>query len=86
MQVDRAGQHQPPSPRSRGEGPGRGMRGGSAAANTLTHSARSQAVAGTPSVAEAAALAAAGEGARLLGPRIVVGPVTCALATSGDAA
>ncbi|NGO50535.1 cobalamin biosynthesis protein [Mesorhizobium camelthorni] len=54
--------------------------------STLTHSARSQAVAGSPSVSEAAALAAAGEGARLLGPRIVVGQVTCALATSGDAA
>jgi cobalt-precorrin 5A hydrolase len=81
---DRHGQ--PSSPRSRREGPGRGMRGGSAAANTLTHSARSQAVAGIPSVSEAAALAAVGEGARLLGPRIVVGPVTCALATSGDAA
>jgi cobalt-precorrin 5A hydrolase len=53
---------------------------------TLTHSARSQVIAGTPSVSEAAALAAAGEGSRLLGPRIVVGPVTCALATSGDAA
>jgi cobalt-precorrin 5A hydrolase len=53
---------------------------------TLTHSALSQTLAGTPSVSEAAALAAAGEGASLLGPRIVVGPVTCALAISGDAA
>jgi len=32
------------------------------------------------SVAEAAALAAAGPGARLLAPRVAVGPVTCALA------
>jgi cobalt-precorrin 5A hydrolase len=85
-QVERAGQGRPPSPRSRGEGPGRGMRGGSAAANTLTHSARSQALAGVPSVSETAALTAAGAGARLYGPRIVVGPVTCALATPGDAA
>jgi cobalt-precorrin 5A hydrolase len=54
--------------------------------STLTHSARSLALAGTPSVSETAALAAAGKGARLLGSRIVVGPVTCALATSGDAA
>jgi cobalt-precorrin 5A hydrolase len=83
-QVERGG-HRPPSPRSRGQGPGRGMRGGLAAANTLTHSELSQALAGTPSVSEAAALAAAGEGARLYGPRIVVGLVTCALATSGDA-
>jgi cobalt-precorrin 5A hydrolase len=53
---------------------------------TLTHSELSLALAGVPSVSEAAALAAAGAGARLYGPRIVVGPVTCALATSGDAA
>jgi cobalt-precorrin 5A hydrolase len=32
------------------------------------------------SVAEAAALAAAGPTSRLLGPRIAIGPVTCALA------
>ncbi|ODT06649.1 MAG: cobalamin biosynthesis protein CbiG [Mesorhizobium sp. SCN 65-20] len=50
---------------------------------TLSHSQASQAVAGTPSVSEAAALAAAGAGATLLGPRIVVGPATCAIATSG---
>jgi cobalt-precorrin 5A hydrolase len=56
------------------------------ASQTLTHSELSQALAGVPSVSEAAALAAAGEGARLLGPRIVVGPVTCALAASGDLA
>jgi cobalt-precorrin 5A hydrolase len=36
-------------------------------------------------VAEAAALAAAGPKARLILPRIVVGPVTCALAESEDA-
>jgi cobalt-precorrin 5A hydrolase len=55
-------------------------------ASTLTHSELSQSLAGTPSVSEVAALAAAGEGAWLLGPRIVVGPVTCAIATSGDPA
>ncbi len=54
--------------------------------HTLTHSKRSPPRAGVPSVSEAAALVAAGEGARLLGPRIVVGPVTCALAISGDTA
>ena len=45
----------------------------------------SQSRAGTPSVSEASALAVAGAGARLLGPRTVVGPVTCAIAISGDA-
>jgi hypothetical protein len=55
-------------------------------AGTLTHSELSQALAGVPSVSEAAALGAAGDGARLLGPRTVAGPVTCALAISGDAA
>ena len=49
----------------------------------LTHSDLSLSLAGTPSVSESAALAAAGEDARLLGPRIVVGPVTCAIAMSG---
>jgi cobalt-precorrin 5A hydrolase len=44
-----------------------------------------RALAGVPSVAEAAALAAGGPKARLILPRIVVGPVTCALAESGDA-
>jgi cobalt-precorrin 5A hydrolase len=37
------------------------------------------------SVSEAAALAGAGTSSRLLGPRIVLGPVTCALAESGSA-
>ena len=45
----------------------------------------SQELAGTPSVSEASALAVAGAGAKLLGPRTVVGPVTCAIAISGDA-
>ena len=47
---------------------------------TLTRSARSMAAMNVNSVAEAAALAAAGPNARLLAPRIAVGPVTCALA------
>lgn len=47
---------------------------------TLTRSALSLSVAGSPSVCESAALAAAGPGATLLGARIVTGRVTCALA------
>ena len=47
---------------------------------TQTHSERVLALTGVPSVAEAAALAAAGPTARLLGPRLVLGDVTCALA------
>jgi cobalt-precorrin 5A hydrolase len=50
---------------------------------TLTRSTRSMAAMNVHSVAEAAALAAAGPNARLLAPRIAVGPVTCALA-EGD--
>ena len=53
---------------------------------TLTHSDLSLALAGTLSVSETAALGAAGEGARLLGPRLAVGRVTCALATTGGTA
>jgi cobalt-precorrin 5A hydrolase len=40
---------------------------------------------GVPSLAEAAALAAGGPTARLLGARVAVGPATCALAESGEA-
>jgi cobalt-precorrin 5A hydrolase len=50
----------------------------------LTRSAPSLAVSGTPSVSETAALAAAGQHATLLGPRIAVGPVTCAIAVAGS--
>jgi len=57
-----------------------------AASATLSISSLSQAVAGTPSVSEAAALAVAGKDAKLLGPRTVVGPVTCAIALGGDTA
>jgi cobalt-precorrin 5A hydrolase len=45
----------------------------------ITKSEHVQELMGIPSVAEAAALAAGGTDARLLAPRIVVGPVTCAL-------
>ena len=51
-----------------------------ASARGATWSQRVLALAGVPSVAEAAALAAAGPKARLILSRIVVGPVTCALA------
>ena len=51
---------------------------------TETRSERVLALAGVPSVAEAAALAAAGPDARLISPRLVVGAATCALAASGQ--
>jgi cobalt-precorrin 5A hydrolase len=54
-----------------------------ASQRTATHSERVLASMGVPSVAEAAALAAAGPAARLLAPRLVVGAATCALAASG---
>lgn len=47
---------------------------------TQSSSPRVKELFGVPSVAEAAALAAAGPDAALLLPRIVVGPATCALA------
>lgn len=50
----------------------------------LTRSAASRAATGTGSASEAAALAAAGPGARLLGPRLAVGRVTCAIATRDE--
>ncbi|WFP73458.1 cobalamin biosynthesis protein [Mesorhizobium sp. WSM4906] len=56
-----------------------------ASAGTISRSEVSQAHAGTPSVSEASALAAAGKGAKLLGPRTVLGPVTCAIAHGGGA-
>jgi cobalt-precorrin 5A hydrolase len=56
-----------------------------AGARVVTRSERVLALMGVPSVAEAAALAAAGPASRLLGPRVAVGPATCALAVSGDA-
>jgi len=50
---------------------------------TATRSPRSLAETGVPSLSEASALAAAGPTAALLGPRIVAGAVTCALASGG---
>lgn len=48
----------------------------------LSQSAASQALTGTSSASEAAALAASGPASRLLGPRHILGPVTCAIAIS----
>jgi cobalt-precorrin 5A hydrolase len=56
-----------------------------AGARVVTHSERVFKLTGVPSVSEAAALAAGGPGARLIAPRIAVGPATCALAIIGDA-
>jgi cobalt-precorrin 5A hydrolase len=55
-----------------------------ASGRAVTRSERVQALAGVPSVAECAALAAAGASARLVVPRVAVGPATCALAVTGD--
>ena len=55
-----------------------------AGARAQTRSERVIALKGVPSVAEAAALAAAGPSARLLARRIAIGPATCALATTED--
>ncbi len=52
----------------------------SAGNRTQSSSPRVKALVGVPSVAEAAALAAGGPKAKLVLPRITVGPVTCALA------
>lgn len=49
-----------------------------------TRSDASRGATGTPSASEAAALGAAGASARLLGPRIVAGRVTCAIAVAGE--
>ena len=53
-----------------------------ASERTQTRSERMLALMGVPSVAEAAALAAAGPSARLISSRLVVGAATCALAAS----
>lgn len=50
----------------------------------LTASTLSATHASTPSVSEASALLAAGSDAKLLGPRLVVGPVTCAIAVGNN--
>jgi cobalt-precorrin 5A hydrolase len=54
-----------------------------ATARCETRSERALALKGVPSVAEAAALAAGGPDAKLVLPRIAVGPATCALAETG---
>ena len=56
-----------------------------ASARGATWSSRVLALAGVPSVAEAAALAACGPKAKLVLPRMVLGPVTCALASAEEA-
>ena len=56
----------------------------SAAPRTLTRSSASLAATGTPSACESTALAAAGPDARLLGPRLVLGQVTCAIAVTAE--
>jgi cobalt-precorrin 5A hydrolase len=53
-----------------------------ASERAATRSERVLALMGVPSVAEAAALAAAGPSARLLSPRLVIGTATCALAAA----
>jgi cobalt-precorrin 5A hydrolase len=53
-----------------------------ASERTVSHSKRVFAILGVPSAAEAAALAACGPTARLVAPRVAVGPATCALATT----
>jgi cobalt-precorrin 5A hydrolase len=52
------------------------------AAGRATHSRRVAELVGVGSVAEAAALAAAGPAGRLMVARIAIGPATCALASS----
>lgn len=54
-------------------------------AETITRSDASIAATGLASLSEAAALAAVGPGGSLLGPRVALGPVTCALARTGGA-
>lgn len=56
-----------------------------AGARVATRSDRVLALFGVPSLAEAAALAAAGPSARLIAARLVVGAATCALAASETA-
>jgi cobalt-precorrin 5A hydrolase len=53
---------------------------GRVADRVLTRSLRVQEIKGVPSIAEASALVAAGSNARLLGARVAVNKVTCAIA------
>jgi cobalt-precorrin 5A hydrolase len=52
----------------------------------LTPSALAQTRFGAPNIAEAAALAGAGQGGRLLGPRLAADGATCAIALSPELA
>jgi cobalt-precorrin 5A hydrolase len=54
------------------------------AERVLTPSALAQVRFGAPNIAEAAALAGAGEGGRLIGPRIAADGATCAVALSPE--
>ena len=54
------------------------------AGHILTPSAPAQARFGAPNIAEAAALAGAGVGGRLLRPRLAAGGATCAVALSAE--
>ena len=54
-----------------------------AGTRTSSRSELSLKLSGVPSVSEAAALAAAGDGARLLGPRLLLDSVACAIAVRG---
>ncbi len=56
-----------------------------ASARTQTRSERVVALLRVPSASETAALAAAGRDSHLLGPRLVLGAVTCAIARGGVA-
>jgi cobalamin biosynthesis protein CbiG len=56
-----------------------------AGTRVATRSDRVLALTGVPSLAEAAALAAAGPSSRLIASRLVVGAATCALASSSAA-
>jgi cobalt-precorrin 5A hydrolase len=53
-------------------------------ADVSTRSARVESLYDLPSIAETAALAAAGTGSRLIGSRVTAGAVTCAIAIGKD--
>jgi cobalt-precorrin 5A hydrolase len=55
-----------------------------AAGRAMTRSARVESLLGIPSLAETAALAAAGPASRLCGQRLALGAVTCAIAMAGE--
>ena len=54
------------------------------AGRVVTPSAPARARFGAPNIAEAAALAGAGEGGRLIGPRLAADGATCAVALSAE--